>query len=214
MCVLPTQRALWIPAGIAHKVRMSGTVSSRNLYLRCNLAQSLPCVCSVVNISPLLKELILHACQFPTLNRRTKGQRHFIGLLLNLLHSSQLLPLQLPQPTDPRARKLASLFLSDPTNSVPVRDPCRRAGASKRTIERLFRRDTQMTLGRWRQQLRLIHGMRLIAQGMKITSVAVETGYSSPSAFISMFKKLLGTTPGLYFRANSAASAPSRARAS
>jgi AraC-like DNA-binding protein len=60
-----------------------------------------------------------------------------------------------------------------------------------------------MTFGRWKQQLRLIYSLRLLAQGLKITSVALEAGYSSPSAFISMFKNLLGTTPGHYFRTDS-----------
>ncbi|MGB7284455.1 MAG: helix-turn-helix transcriptional regulator [Candidatus Acidiferrum sp.] len=200
--VLPTNRALWIPAGITHMVRMSGIVSVRNLYFRPHLAPGMPRTCCVVNISPLLKELILQACQFPALNKRRQIQRHLIGLIVELLRSSQLLPLQLPQPNDPRAQKVANLLLSDPATSMPTHEVCRLAGASKRTVERLFLHDIHMTLGRWKQQLRLVHSLRLLAQGLKITSVAIEAGYSSPSAFISMFKNLLGTTPGLYFRAD------------
>ena len=200
--VLPTNRALWIPCGITHIVRMSGIVSARNLYFTPRLAPGMPRTCCVVNISPLLKELIVRACQFTALNRRTQIQRHLIGLIVELLRSSKLLPLQLPQPADPRAQKVANLLLSYPPNSLPTHEVCRRAGASKRTVERLFLQDIHMTLGRWKQQLRLIHSLRLLAQGLKITSVALEAGYSSPSAFITMFKNLLGTTPGLYFRAD------------
>jgi AraC-like DNA-binding protein len=201
--VLPANRALWIPCGVTHTVRMSGTVSARNLYFKPGLAPGMPRTCCVVNISPLLKELILQACRFPSLNRRTQIQRHLIGLIVELLHSSELLPLQLPQPVDPRAQKVANLLLSDPANPLPTQELCRQAGASKRTVERLFRQEIHMTLGRWKQQLRLIYGLRLLAQGLKITSVALEAGYSSPSSFISMFRSLLGTTPGLYFRTES-----------
>jgi AraC-like DNA-binding protein len=77
---------------------------------------------------------------------------------------------------------------------------CKIAGGNKRTIERLFRVETLMTFGKWRQQLRLLHALRLLAEGAKITKVALEAGYSTPSAFISMFRKTLGTTPGKYFR--------------
>jgi len=74
------------------------------------------------------------------------------------------------------------------------------AGASKRTVERLFQDDIGMTFGKWRQQLRLMQAMRLLAEGAKVTHAALESGYSTPSAFISMFRKTLGTTPTLYFR--------------
>lgn len=198
--VLPTSRALWIPAGVPHAVHMAGEVSLRTLYLRPKLARGLPRTCTVVNISPLSRELILYTCQFKALNNRARARRHLIGVILELLRSSQTIPMQLPHPSDPRALKVADFMHSDPGSAVPIEELCTRAGASKRTIERLFRQDTQMTLGRWRQQLRLMHSMRLLAQGMKINSVALESGYSSPSAFIMMFKSVLGTTPGQYFQ--------------
>jgi len=202
MWVLPTSRALWIPSGIPHAVRMSGEVSLRTLYFQPKLVRGLPRSCTVVNISPLLKELILYACQFESLNNRTAARRHVIEMLLDLLACSQTVPLQLPRPVDSRALKVADFLYSDPRMAVPMEEICIRAGASKRTIERLFREDTQMTLGRWRQQLRLMHSMRLLAQGMSINSVAMEAGYSSPSAFILMFRNALGTTPGQYFQQN------------
>jgi AraC-like DNA-binding protein/quercetin dioxygenase-like cupin family protein len=198
--VLPASRALWIPSGIAHAVRMAGEVSLRTLYLRPKLARGLPRACTVVNISPLLKELILYACQFKALNNRAHAPRHLIGVILELLRSSQTIPLQLPRPLDPRALRVANFLYSDPGSAVPTEEICARTGACKRTIERLFRQDTLMTLGRWRQQLRLIHSVQLLAQGMKINSVALEAGYSSASAFILMFKSVLGTTPGQYFQ--------------
>lgn len=42
--------------------------------------------------------------------------------------------------------------------------------------------------------------MRFLADGAKVTHAALESGYSTPSAFISIFRKALGTTPGSYFR--------------
>ena len=59
-----------------------------------------------------------------------------------------------------------------------------------------------MTFGKWRQQLRLMQAMRLLAEGAKVTHAALESGYSTPSAFISMFRKTLGTTPSSYFRSD------------
>ena len=200
MWVLPASRALWIPTGIPHAVRMAGEVSLRTLYLRPKLVRGLPRVCTVVNISPLLKELIIYSCQFKVLDNRTKIRSHLVTLILDLLRSSRTIPLQLPRPVDHRALRVADFLYANPGSIVPTEEICARAGASKRTIERLFRQNTRMTLGRWRQQLRLMHSMRLLAQGMKINSVALEAGYSSPSAFILMFRSALGTSPGQYFQ--------------
>src|SRR5580704_10323862 len=151
MWVLPASRALWIPSGTPHAVRMSGEVSLRTLYLRPKLVRGLPRACTVVNISPLLKELILYTCQFNALNNRMQARRHLIGVILDLLRSSQTIPLQLPRPLDPRALKVAGFLYSDPGSAVSTEEICARTGACKRTIERLFRQDTLMTLGRWRQ---------------------------------------------------------------
>ncbi len=153
-----------------------------------------------VNISPLLKELIIYSCQFKVLDNRTKIRSHLVTLILDLLRLSRTIPLQLPRPVDHRAQRVADFLYANPGSIVPTEEICARAGASKRTIERLFRQNTRMTLGRWRQQLRLMHSMRLLAQGMKINSVALEAGYSSPSAFILMFRSALGTSPGQYFQ--------------
>jgi len=111
-----------------------------------------------------------------------------------------MVALQLPNPSDPRALRVADALVADPSDRRPLTHLCKAAGASKRTVERLFQQDVGMTCGRWRQQLRLMHAMRLLAEGAKVTYAALESGYSTPSAFISMFRKTLGTTPTLYFK--------------
>lgn len=81
----------------------------------------------------------------------------------------------------------------------PLAATCKQAGASKRTIERLFQKETGIPLGRWRQQLRLMRGMRPLAEGAKVTTAALDARYSTPSAFIAAFKKILGVLPKSYF---------------
>jgi AraC-like DNA-binding protein len=197
--IVPTQRAVWIPAGTAHQIRMSGRVSMRTLYLRPRLSGHLPRRCDVVNVSPLLRELILHACQTPALAKRQPTQAHVIGAILDQLKIAESIALQLPELADPRSTRVAKIIIDDPSDQRPLVELCQRTGASKRTIERLFRTETRMTFGKWRQQLRLMHALRLLAEGNKITQVALDSGYSTTSAFISMFKKILGTTPSRYF---------------
>jgi AraC-like DNA-binding protein len=204
--VVPAQRAVWIPARIPHSIVMSGAVSMRTIYFRARLVRRLPRSCCVVNVSPVLQELILHACTYPRLSRRSKIQAHLIAVIVDQLGMVRAIPLQLPSPSDPRAVRVAETLQRDPSEQRSLKAVCRHAGASKRTIERLFQTETHLSLGKWRQQLRLLRSLQLLAAGEKITHAALEAGYSTPSAFIAMFRKALGTTPGRYFAAHVATS--------
>lgn len=198
--VVPTYRAVWIPAAVPHTITMSGAVAMRTLYLKPRLARTLPRDCCVVNVSPLLRELILHACSLGALKKTIPWQGHLIDVIIDQMEAIQMVALQLPKPSDPRALRVAAILLADPSDRRPLALISKSAGAGKRTVERLFQEDVGMTFGKWRQQLRLMQAMRLLAEGAKVTHAALESGYGTPSAFISMFRKALGTTPTSYFR--------------
>lgn len=196
--VVPPLRAVWIPAETIHRVTMSGRVSMRTLYLLPRLCKSLPRRCLVINISSLLKELILHACAFPKLRKRVASERHIIDLIVDQLKTVESIPVQLPHPTDARARKLVEKLSANASDQRSLADLCSECGASKRTMQRLFDEETGMSFSKWRQRLRLINAMQRLAAGESVTTAALEAGYNSASAFIAMFRKQLGTTPTRY----------------
>lgn len=198
--VVPPHRAVWIPSPIRHTITMSGLVAMRTLYLKARLARRLPRDCCVVNVSTLLKELILYACTVRTLKKSVEWQKHMVAVILHQLKSVQMVPLQLPTLSDPRLLRIGEILMRDPRDSRTLTQLCKRTGAGKRSVERLFQQETGMTFGKWRQQLRLMQGVRLLADGAKVTHAALESGYSTPSAFTSMFRKALGVTPSSYFR--------------
>jgi len=196
--VVPPLRAVWIPANTPHRVSMSGMVSMRTLYFLPKLGRALPKKCFVLNVSPLLRELILHACKFPKLKKKVPAQRRIIEIILDQLQAVPSIPLQLPHPLDARATRVTDALIANPSDQRTLQRLCKDCGASKRTVERLFTQETQMTFGRWRQQLRLLHSLQLLASGDKVTAAALEAGYNSTSAFIAMFRKQLGATPRRY----------------
>jgi AraC-like DNA-binding protein len=198
--VVPPMRAVWIPADTPHTVSMSGRVSMRTLYLLPKLCRILPPRCFVMNVSGLLKELILHTCSFLRLDKRVAIERRIIQILVDQLKAIESVPLQLPHPSDPRAMRVAQILFTNPGDKRTLEKLCKECGASKRTIQRLFLNDNKMTFAKWRQQFRLLHAMRLLGRGEKVTAAALESGYDSTSAFISMFRKQLGTTPMRYWK--------------
>jgi len=196
--VVPAQRAVWIPARTPHSIVISGGVSMRTVYLRPGMVK-LPRACGVVNVSPLLQHLIRHLCTHERLSRRSRIHANLINVFIDQLETVAAVPLQLPAPSDARAARVAATLLHNSGCAHSLAAACKQAGASRRTIERLFQEETHLTLGKWRQQLRLMRSLQLLAAGEKIAHAALEAGYSTPSAFIAMFKKALGTTPRRYF---------------
>ena len=200
---VPTHRAVWVPAGIAHAEQMFAPVSVRTLYLAPRTAKTLPRECCTLNVSRLLRELILHVSRIGALDRRTPSHARLIAVLLDQMTEVSEVPLQLPLPRDARALRLASALQARPGDTTGIVALARRAGASRRTIERLFLNETGMTAAEWRRRLRLLHAIRLLAEGVPVTTVSMEIGYSSVSAFIAVFKETFGTTPANFRLQNS-----------
>ncbi len=197
--VVPQQHAVWIPARIEHDIRTTGSVSMRNTYIRQGEFPWLPSNCCVVTVTPLMRELILRAADFPHCYELNGHQERIISLLLDEIKELHLMPLHLPEPKDSRLRTIAALIKQDPADRRTLREWGRKVGAGSRTLSRLFLADTGMTFRHWQRQVRLLDGLIRLAEGQSVTEVALELGYETPSAFIAMFRRALGVTPGQYF---------------
>ncbi len=193
--VVPPHRAVWVPAGVEHTEIYSGPVKARSLFVVPQLSKFGARECTGMNVSPLLRELILKAISIGALDSALPEQSRLIDVILDQLDERETVPIQLKTPSDPRAARVAAMLEAEPASDEPLGAIAKRAGASTRTIERLFRAEAGVSFQQWRQRLRLIHALRLLAAGDSVTNVALEVGYSSTSAFIAMFRRELHTTP-------------------
>jgi AraC-like DNA-binding protein len=195
---VPPHCAVWVPAGVSHAEEMHAPVSVRTLYFAPRLAKALPRECRTVNIPALLHELILHVSRHGALDKRNRSDANLIGVLLDELARVTAVPLQVPLPRDARALRFAGDVQRRPGDGSSIAALARRAGASRRTLERLFLAETGMRVGDWRRRVRLLHAVRRLAEGDSVGNVASESGYASVSAFVAVFRKTFGTTPGRY----------------
>ena len=113
---------------------------------------------------------------------------------------------------DPRARRLIEHVERDPAPRRSLGRLARSTGASPRTLQRLFRGETGMTVGNWRRQLRLARSLEILAAGSSVTTAAFDAGYQSVSAYVSVFHRTFGETPGRYFRVPAAREPAARPR--
>lgn len=198
--VVPPERAVWVPGGMPHRVDFPTEVKMRSLWVCPDAAVNLPRACSVVTVSPLLRELIRTAVDLPAEYDTDGPAARIMAVILDQLEVLDQAPLHLPWPEDPRLVRIAQALIDDPSLDDGLEDWARTAGASARTLARLFVKETGTTFGAWRQQARLLKALELLAAGQAVTATALDLGYDSPSAFIAMFKKALGVSPGRYFR--------------
>lgn len=197
--VVPPLRAVWIPAYTHHQINASGHVSMRTLYIQPETDTGLPGGCCVVSVTPLLRELILHAMDIPPLYELNGPEERLMNVILDQIRSMDVAPLELPIPKDDRLTKIYEHLTASPEDNRTIEDWGKTVGATGRTLARHFRMETGMSFGQWRQQVRILEALKRLAKRETVTTVAIELGYESPSAFISMFKKALGITPGQYF---------------
>lgn len=196
----PPQRAVWIPAGIEHQVRCSRQTEIRSLYIDPAVVQQDLTETSVVEVSPLLRELIRAFSLLPVEYEEDGSEGRLAAVLLDQLASAPRVASMLPLPADSRLLVITNQLQQQPDDMTSLADWATQLGVSEKTLSRLFSQQTGLTFRLWRQRLRLFNALPLLEQQLAVTDVALDCGYESVSAFISAFSQQFGCTPGEFFK--------------
>lgn len=197
--VIPPQRAVWLPAGMNHEVRCRGPVSLRTLYLP-SAPDEEARKCRVFEVSNLLKSLILEVVDFLPLYDIAGREGQIIRLLLDEIERMPNAPYQVSMPSNPRLLRVCNAILNDPSDPRNIDEWANVAAMGRRTFTRSFKQETGMGLAVWRQQVRLMEALSLLAAGASITQVTYDVGYDSPSGFTAMFRRAFGVPPSQYLK--------------
>ncbi len=196
--VVPSHQALWLPPYTTHAVRMAGSGTLRQVHVAPAECGRLPTQPRVMLVVPLLRELLRRVCAMGTLDLGLDVHRRLFEMVLDELTEVRAAPLELPMPRDARALRAAQQTRAEPAHAANAEQVARDAHASVRTLERLFRAETGLSFGAWRQRARLVHAMTLLADGATVTAAGAATGYANTSAFVAAFRRSVGVTPGRY----------------
>ncbi len=193
---VPPTTALFVPAAMRHCVRMDGPVAMRALFLREDAATRFATGPVVIAVSPLLREVILAACVEP-LDWALGGRGHHLTeLALDEIARADRLPLALPMPRDARLGRVATALRARPGDPRGLDELAAEAGASPRTLARLFRAETGLSFRQWRQQARMAEALSALINGASLGQAAAVAGFGSQPAFGAAFRALFGKTPG------------------
>ena len=201
--VLPPGRLGWIPPNMSHGVSVHGTqikpgLAGYTLHLRPGLCAGMPEQARVLTFSPLAQALFDRMCSWPQGWPSDEAERRVMEVFLDEMRVAQADPLHLTMPRHPRLQTMAAAIAENPADDTDLDTWAERLALSRRSITRHFRSETGMSLVEWRQVARLQKGMEMLTAGVSVTTAAMELGYDSVSAFIALFRRVLGTTPARF----------------
>lgn len=197
--VVPPVRGVWIPANTTHRVMMLGPVEMRTLYIRPDAAPGLPDHCCLLEVSPLLRALILALLEEPVAYDLEGRAGRIAALALSELRFLKIPALHLPMPGEKRLHRLCQELIDNPESRETLETLAEQQATSSRTLARQFQRETGMSFRQWRQQARLVEALGHLANNVPVALVAEKLGYRSASAFTAMFRRTLGVEPRRYF---------------
>jgi len=214
--IVPPSRAVWIPPGVEHAVTVIEDAELLTIYLhqprsRCGPARSAAGSadwrqCRVLEVSSLLLALALQLDTTPDTpnaapSRETLARERRLGaLLLDELRRAAPVRLGIDLPKEKRLRRLCEAVIEAPSRHATLAAWSADAGASARTLTRLFRSELGTSFVQWRQQVLLARAVPLAARRLPMASIAAELGYASPSAFSAMVRRSVGAPPSRFLR--------------
>ena len=193
--IVPPDRAVYVPGRTTHSIGMRGDVEMRTLYIAPSAAPNLPQSPTVLAVSGLLRELILALVGEPILYNRAGRGGAIVSLILSEITRAPRLPLVIPMPRDARLSRVCAQLLADPSDMRTLDGWSQSAGASARTLARLFESELTLTFTAWRQRVRFHNALEAIARDEPIERIAAHNGYRSPSAFSAAFRAVMGHAP-------------------
>lgn len=199
--LVPPNRAVWLAAGEEHSVIMRSRTQVRSILIKADVANStLPNGTVVINVTPLLKELIQAATLLPTDYGADRHANLLVSLLLEELKRHHALNLLLPWPKEARYHNVCEYLTHHLTDARPIAEWASELHISAKTFERQFVQLTGISFGKWRQQARLLYSLEALNEGLPITEIALSYGYSSHSAYSAAFKAFFGQSPSDFMK--------------
>lgn len=195
--VVPASHCVWMPPHHSHSLRSHGPFAGWSVYIDEAACDRLPATSCVLRVSDLLRVAVVRAASWNG-QLQDERQARVAGVILDEIAAAPHEALGLPLPSDPRLLRVARAVLDDLAGEHSVAALAAWAGLSPRTLVRRFTAETGFNFSAWRQRARILRALELLAAGQAVTSIALDLGYDNVSAFIAMFKRVMGVTPGKY----------------
>lgn len=197
MWMVPTHCAIWVPANTCHSNRASDNANLCFVFIDANL-KGMPTHTCTLAITPLVKSLILKLASENQAYCEGDKTARLAQVLFDLLIEMPAQPLDFALSKHAVIQTMSRELIEQPNNRKTLAQWAVQFALTERTLARLIKRQTGMTFGKWRTQLHIITALQALSDGQSVQQVSELLGYESVSAFITMFKKVMGKSPTKY----------------
>ncbi|MGO2234661.1 AraC family transcriptional regulator [Marinomonas sp. UCMA 3892] len=197
--VVPATHTVWIPPNTLHGAKSHGPFRGWSVYLDPKRSQLLDSSPKTFQTTPLLKELVHRAASWSDDTSQAVKSRLSEVLFDEIVNLPETL-FGLLQPGLPSLKKMTDGLLSNLADNRSLEEWARSIGLSSRTLARRFNEQTGLGFSEWRQRARVLSAIEMLADNVPVTNIAFTLGYENVSAFIAMFRRVMGVTPGQYIQ--------------
>lgn len=199
--LVPQNHIIWIPSAKPHKT----TTESSSVNLMSVLFKEVPKEDFFMNthVFPapaVLKEMLLYASKWNRVLDIDKEQKLFLKALLYSLPNfcEESMALEIPVPSDDRLIPLCNYINKNYRFNFDIQALANMANLSVRTLQRIFKKETGITLQKYLQLVRILKSIELLdTKKYTLTEIAYKVGYQSLSAFSLSYSSLMKDGPKL-----------------
>ncbi len=191
----PPHYATWIPADALHRCYNRQNVKFVSIYINQDLCVGMPETACTLALSPLIKAILADFAARRITVPKTEDDIRLALVLVDQLLKAPRRESYLPVSDDDLLRPIIDALLKKPGDRRSLAEWARTLQTTERTLSRRFQSDLGIPFNEWRQRSKLVASLSLIEKGKSIQETANDLGYSSPSAFIAMFRRQTGVSP-------------------
>lgn len=196
----PAQYGIWLPPEVEHRGLNRHEACHCSLYVVAELCRSLPAAPCALSVSPFLRALLDHLRLNPPGLPNSAAEQRLLQVAVDQLASAAVAGSYLPSSSDPLLEPILAALQDNPADPRALAELAAAVHTTERTLMRRCQRELGMTLSEWRQRLCVLRAMPRLEVGDTVENIAHDLGYGSASAFIAMFRRLVGSTPDEYRR--------------
>lgn len=191
----PPHYGIWLPPEVEHVGSNRYEAWFCSLYLARELCAALPADTCTLAVGPLIKAILLDLSARQVDYPRSPEDARLMQVLVDQLGAAPRHDSYLPMSDDPALGQVLDGLRRCPADKRSLEAWARTVHSTERTLSRRCQRDLGMAFSEWRQRLCLVGALPMLDANMPVQSVALELGYSTSSAFIAMFHRMMGITP-------------------